>query len=60
MRQIDNNKNEDIVVIKRKQGNLAPYRVYSPAEVEVFLAGDTLPQDLLEKVQRDIIKIAQK
>lgn len=42
------------VVIEPRQENLAPYRVYSTAEIDAFLKEDTLPQSLLEKVERDL------
>ncbi len=37
------------VVIEPQQGSLAPYRVYSSAEIDEFLKEDKLPQELLEE-----------
>ena len=42
------------VVIEPQQGSLAPYRVYSGAEIEQFLKEDKLPQALAEKVKKDL------
>lgn len=39
------------LVIEPQQENLAPYRIYSRAEINAFLKEDILPQDFLEKVQ---------
>ena len=42
------------VVIEPQQGSLAPYRVYSSAEIEEFLKEDNIPQALAEKVEKDL------
>ena len=48
------------LTIESQQGNRAPYRVYSSAEIEAFLEEDKLSQDLLEKVQRELlVKMSQ-
>lgn len=47
-------KDGNRVVIEPQQSSLAPYRVYSNAEIEEFLQADKLPLSLVEKVQRDL------
>ncbi len=42
------------VVIEPQQSSLAPYRVYSTAEIDTFLKEDVLPKSLLEKVEKDL------
>jgi len=42
------------VVIEPQQNSLAPYRVYSTAEIDTFLKEDVLPKSLLEKVEKDL------
>ena len=42
------------VVIEPQQSKLAPYRVYSDAEIDAFLKEDKLPQSLAKKVQQDL------
>ena len=42
------------VVIEPQKGTLAPYRVYSRAEIDAFLEEDKLPQALLIKIQKDL------
>lgn len=42
------------LVIEPQQGNLAPYRVYSRSEIDAFLKEDAVPQELLEKVEKDL------
>jgi AbrB family looped-hinge helix DNA binding protein len=60
--------NGDIVKAK-KEGNRvviepslptktpAPYRVFSDAEIDEFLAGDTLPDELTQKARRKLSAI---
>ena len=42
------------VVIEPQQSSLAPYRVYSTAEIDAFLKEDVLPKSLLEKAEKDL------
>lgn len=42
------------VVIEPQQSSLAPYRIYSNAEIDAFLEEDKLPKSLAEKVQKDL------
>jgi AbrB family looped-hinge helix DNA binding protein len=42
------------LVIEPNKSNLAPYRVYSSAEIDAFLKEDKLPKSLAKKVQKDL------
>ncbi len=42
------------VVIEPAQSNLAPYRIYSSAEIKAFLTEDQLPKSLAKKAQKDL------
>lgn len=42
------------LVIEPQKENLAPYRVYSNAEVKALLEEDKLPQDFYQKVKEDL------
>lgn len=55
--------NEGDVVKAKKEGNrlviepqnaLAPYRVYSIAEIDTFLKEDELPKSFLQRVEKDL------
>lgn len=59
MKQLHNKKG-DKVETTVKQGNLAPYRSYSRAEMEAFVSDDTLPQDLFEKTQKEVAESQEK
>ncbi len=47
-------KDGDRVVIESLGGNLAPYRVYSDAEIDMFVKEDRLPVSLVKKVQKNL------
>ena len=42
------------LVIESQQANLAPYRVYSDAEIDEFLEEDKLPRFLIKQVKKDL------
>lgn len=42
------------VILEPQRGSLAPYRVYSSAEIEAFLKEDELPESLTEKVKMNL------
>lgn len=48
------------VMIEPQQSNLAPYRVYSAAEINTFLKEDKLPVALAKKVDRRLSALASK
>ncbi len=39
------------VIIETQKAKLAPYRVYSAAEISTFLEDDKIPTELAQKVQ---------
>ena len=42
------------VVIESQQADLAPYRIYTKAEINAFLKEDKLPKSFTKKVQKDL------
>ena len=48
------------VVIEPQKESLAPYRVYTSAEIDAFLAEDKLPQSLSKKVQKNLAAQSSK
>jgi AbrB family looped-hinge helix DNA binding protein len=42
------------VIIEAQPGKLAPYRIYSDAEIDEFLENDELPASLADKVQNKL------
>lgn len=47
------------LVIEPQKKPLAPYRIYSNAEIDAFLKEDVLPRSLFKKVRKDLSAVPQ-